>query len=233
MLRQDTSRLEPDREDLEDAEVSPSGSGYRDSGTGIDIQRELNRIEEIIFDSLHIPLTRLTLIDEEQLIAQLNVVRLNLPEAFNQAQEVIRQREAIIMQAEAYAQEIIAAAERRADELIDEMGLVQQAQIEARQIRQQAQLECNELEDKTYQELELRRLQAQQEFEEWREAVIAECEEMQEGAQEYAEGVLSNIEQQLGDMLRIIRNGRQQIHRDRETSLVNRRVQQRSPRKSP
>lgn len=231
MLRQDPSRLENDRPSNSQP---PSEVNYRENDTmaRIDIQRELNRIEEIIFDSLHIPLTRLTLIDEEQVLAQLNLVRLNLPEAFAEAQEIIRQREEILLQAEDYAQEIIAAAQLKAEDILDEMGLVQQAQMEARQIRQQVQLECEAIEEDAYTEIEQQKLQAKQELEKWRESVLVECEAMEEDAQEYAESVLGNIEQQLADMTRVIRNGKQQLQREREATTVSRTLQQRSVKKT-
>lgn len=231
MLRQDPSRLENDRpSNLE----TPGEEIYRENEAAarIDIQRELNRIEEIIFDSLHIPLTRLTLIDEEQVLVQLNLVRLNLPDAFTEAQEIIRQREEILLQAEDYAQEIIAAAQRKAEDIIDEMGLVQQAQMEARQIRQQVQLECEAIEEDAYAEIEQKNLQAKQELEKWRESVLVECEAMEEDAQEYAESVLVNIEQQLADMTRVIRNGKQQLQREREATTVSRTLQERSAKKT-
>jgi len=231
MLRQDPSRLENDRP----SNIKPpSETNYRenDTNTRIDIQRELNRIEEIIFDSLHIPLTRLTLIDEEQILAQLNLVRLNLPDAFAEAQEIIRQREEILLQAEDYAQEIITAAQLKAEDILDEMGLVQQAQMEARQIRQQVQVECEAIEEDAYGEIEQQKLQAKQELEKWRESVLVECEAMEEDAQEYAESVLGNIEQQLADMTRVIRNGKQQLQREREATTVSRTLQQRSVKKT-
>lgn len=231
MLRQDPSRLETDR----NRNPEPSGeTPYREADTTarIDIQRELNRIEEVIFDSLHIPLTRLTLIDEEQVLAQLNLVRLNLPDAFAEAQEIIRQREEILLQAEDYAQEMIAAAQRKAEDILDEMGLVQQAQMEARQIRQQVQLDCEAMEEEAYVEIDQHKLQAQQELEKWRESVLVECEAMEEDAQEYAESVLGNIEQQLADMTRVIRNGKQQLQREREATTVSRTLQQRSAKKT-
>jgi len=231
MLRQDPSRLETDRPSNPQ---SPGESSYREGDTParIDIQRELNRIEEVIFDSLHIPLTRLTLIDEEQVLTQLNLVRINLPEAFAEAQEIIRQREEILLQADDYAQEIIAAAQRKAEEIIDEMGLVQQAQMEARQIRQQVQLECDAIEEEAYAEIDQHKLQAQQELEQWRESVLAECEAMEEDAQEYAENVLGSIEHQLADMTKVIRNGKQQLQREREATTVSRTLQERSAKKT-
>jgi type II secretory pathway predicted ATPase ExeA len=40
---------------------------------------------------------------------------------------------------------------------------------------------------------------------------IAECEEIQAGADEYADRSLQDLEMRLTEMLRIVRNGRQQL----------------------
>ncbi|HEY9743741.1 MAG TPA: ATP synthase F0 subunit B [Coleofasciculaceae cyanobacterium] len=207
MLRKDSSRSDPpDRnESSNSSELPPNGSG------GIDIQRELNRIEEILFDSLHIPFTGRTLVDEEMLLAQLDLVRENLPTAFEDAEKIVRQREDILLQAEEYAQEIMEAADRRADQILDEMGIIQQAELEANQIRTRVQQECEAIQEQTLAEIERMRLQAQQELEQIRQLALAECEDIQNGADDYADAVLNSIEQQLTDMLRVIRNGRQQL----------------------
>lgn len=207
MLRQDTSRIDSEFSELPSQDVS------REAG-GIDIQRELNRLEEMILDSPRIPLTRRTLIDEEQVLDQLDLVRLNLPAAYLEAEEIIRRKEEILAQAERYAQEIIAAAEQEAAQILDEMGLVRQAKIEAEQIRRQVQEDCELVREQTLAELEQIRRAAQQEIEEMRMRALKECEEIQAGADDYAERVLRNIEQQLSDMLRVIQNGRQQLQQE-------------------
>lgn len=207
MLRRDSSRSDPPdhNESPNSIEPPPSGVG------GIDIQRELNRLEEILFDSFHIPLTRRTLVDEELLLAQLDLVRENLPSAFEEAEKIVRQREEILLQAEEYAQEIMETAERRADEILDEMGLIQQAELEANQIRKRVQQECEAIQEQARAEIERMRLQAQQELEQMRQMALAECEDIQNGADEYADSVLDHLEQQLNEMLRVIRNGRNQL----------------------
>ena len=207
MLRQDPSRSEPpDRnEPSHPSELPPSRSG------GIDIQRELNRIEEILFDSFHIPFTGRTLVDEEVLLAQLDLIRENLPVAFEEAEKVVRQRDEILLQAEEYAQEIMETAERRADQILDEMGIIQQAELEANQIRKRVQQECEVIQEQTLAEIERMRLQAQQELEQMRQLALVECDDIQNGADDYADAVLTSIEQQLTEMLRVIRNGRQQL----------------------
>ncbi|MBD0362999.1 MAG: hypothetical protein ICV55_09555 [Coleofasciculus sp. C3-bin4] len=169
-------------------------------------------MEEILLvDSLHIPFTQRTLVDEELLLAQLDLVRENLPSAFEEAEKIVRQREEILLSAEEYAQEIMEAAERRADQLLDDMGIIQQAELEANQIRKRVQQECEAIQEQTLSEIERMRLQAQQELEQMRQLALADCEDIQNGADEYADAVLISIEQQLSEMLRVIRNGRQQL----------------------
>ncbi|MGE5660256.1 MAG: DivIVA domain-containing protein [Actinomycetota bacterium] len=222
MLRQqDSSRIEPDSNGRStDSESLSGGTSYGDAGRtpSVDIQQELNRLEEIILDSPRIPLTRRTLVDEEQLLEQLDLVRLNLPLAFQEAEIIIRHKDEILQEAELYAQEILDSAEQRASEILNEMGLIQQAKVEADQLRQQVQLDCEAIQQATIAEIEQIRYQAQQELEEMRARAIAECEEIQNGADDYADRVLSNIEQQLGDMLRVIRNGRQQLDQTSATA---------------
>lgn len=208
MLRQDASRINPDFTEPIPDDESVSGGG------GLDIQRELNRLEEMILDSPRIPLTRRTLIDEEQVLDQLDLVRLNLPAAYLEAEEIIRRKEEILASAERYAQEIIASAEQEAVQILDEMGLVRQAKLEAEQIRAQVQQECELAQDQTIAEIERLRRSAQQEIEEMRRNAVAEAREIHSGADEYADRVLRNIEQQLGDMMRVIQNGRAALQQE-------------------
>ncbi|MGI0487943.1 hypothetical protein ACN4EK_21095 [Pantanalinema rosaneae CENA516] len=171
----------------------------------------MDRLEEIILESPRIPLSRRTLVDEEQLIEQLDLVRLSLPDAFHEAENILRHKEEIFLQAEQYAQEIIDTAERRAAQILNETGIVRQAEMEAQQIRQRIQQECDAVRDQTINEIERMRRQAQQELEEMHQMALAECEDIQAGADEYAERVLHDMEMQLAEMLRVIRNGRQQL----------------------
>ncbi len=145
-------------------------------------------------------MTRWTWVDEEQLLEQLDLVRLSLPEAFHEAEAIARQKDEIFLHAEQYAQEVIETAERQAAQILNEMGILQRAEMEAQQIRQQA-----------LAEIERMRRQAQQDLEEMQRLAIAECEEIQAGADEYADRVLKEMELQLSEMMRVVRNGRQQL----------------------
>lgn len=190
--------------------AAQNGSIQADSRAGgVDIQRELNRLEEMLLDSPR--LFGRTLVNEDQLLEQLDVVRLNLPEAFHEAEEVARHKEEILLQAEQYAQDIVEQAERRATQILNEMGILRQAELEAQQIRQRVQQECEMAKEQTIAEIERLRRQAQQELEQMQQLALAECEEIQAGADDYADRVLSDMEAQISEMLRVIRNGRQQL----------------------
>lgn len=190
-------------------------------------------MEEIILDSLRIPFIGRTLVDEEQLLELLDLVRINLPEAFREAEDIIRYKDEIFLQAEQYAQEIIDDAERRADEIVDEIGIVRRAELEAKQIRQETIDECKALHSQTIAEIEQMHSSAQQDVEQMRQMALAQSEEIQNGADAYADRVLKNIEQQLNDMLQVIRNGRQQLHNDAADTRTRQISANPSPRRSP
>ena len=221
MLRQNPNRSGNNKKRSPNPPSNANGGNDRRNGYGeargetrlggVDIQRELNKLEEMILDSIRVPLSRLTLVDEEQLLDQLDLVRLNLPAAFQEAIEITTHREDVLMEAEQIAQDIITTSEQRAAQILDEISLIRQAEAEAQRIRQQVQQECEAMERQTLADIEQVRRRAQQELEEMQRAAIAECEEIQRGADDYADRTLRDMEDRLSEMMRIIRNGRQQV----------------------
>ncbi|MFM7450320.1 MAG: hypothetical protein ACKO24_17195 [Leptolyngbyaceae cyanobacterium] len=212
MLRQNSSSASPDpgfkaNPGSTNGAVSLGGAHTSD----FDIQRELNRLEELILDSPRIPLSRRTLIDEEHLLEQLDVIRLSLPDAFQQADDLLRHKDELLMQAEQCAQQIIEQAERRAAQLMNEMGILRQAELEVQALKQQALEDCEVIREQAIAEIEQLQRQAQRDLEEMKRHTLAECEEIQAGADEYADRVLREMELQLSEMMRVVRNGRQQL----------------------
>jgi hypothetical protein len=86
-----------------------------------------------------------------------------------------------------------------------ESAIIHQAELEANKLRYQVQQECEQLQQQT-----------QATIAHWRELAMAECKDIQTEADDYADGVLDNIEKQLQQMLQIISNGRQQLEENRE-----------------
>ena len=209
MLRSEPSSTEPNQDG---SYLTPEE--FTEESESLDIQQELNRLEEMILASPRIPLTRRTLVDEEKLLDQLDYVRLSLPTAFQEAVEVVSQKEEILLEAEEYGQQIVDAAQAKRAQILDESDIIRQAEQEASEIRRKVQQECDAMLQETLEEIDRKRRLCEQELEMMHTKAIAEAEAIEQGADEYADSVLENIEQHLSDMLRIIRNGRQQLHPD-------------------
>lgn len=161
--------------------------------------------------SPRVPFSGRTLVDEDQLLDQLDLIRLNLPTAFRDATQVLQQRDVLIAESQRYAQDLVAAAEQQAAQIVDELGIVRQAEQMAQQIKNQAQQDCDAVRSQVLAEVDQIRLQAQREWETLRQQALAEKATIQEDADTYAGDVLSQLERQLTDMLRVIQNGRQQL----------------------
>ena len=177
-----------------------------------DIQSELDRLQEMILESFHIPVTRWTIIDEDKLLEQVEFIGTKIPEAIKQALGVLEQQQKIITDAETYGQQIIEQAQQEAAQILDESGIIQQAQHEANQIRQQVQMECEAIQSQTMAEIEQLRQLTTEEMQQLRQNSLAEAQQIQEGADDYADAVLTRLEQELGEMLGVVRNGRQQLY---------------------
>ncbi len=199
-------------------EAAEAGSSLPNPGD-IDIQQDLNKLEEIILASPRVPFSGRTLVDEDQLLDQLDAIRLNLPPAFRQAVQVLQQRNALMAEAENYAQELIAAAEQQAAQMLDELGIVRQAEQMAQQIKTQAQQDCDGLRTQVMGDIEQMQIQAQREWESLRQKALAEQDMIQQEADVYADQVLSSVEQQLSQMLRIIQNGRSHLQPAQEPAV--------------
>lgn len=207
MLHPQPNGIEPNQ----NGSSPPSQKPPQQSGS-VDIQQELNRLEEILLTSFRIPLTRRTLVDEEKLLEQLDFIRLSLPEAFQEAVLIIQQKEEILLEAEAYGQQMVEVAQAKRAQVLNESDIIRQAEQQAEQLRRQVQQECEQMMQETLDEIERKRRACQQEIEEMRRQAMEQAEQIAQGADEYADNVLENIEQELTESLQIIRNGRQQLY---------------------
>lgn len=205
MSRKESPKLDSDQNNQNPPVEPPS------TGSHVDIQQELNRIEEMVLTSPNIPLTRRTLVDEECLLDQLDIVRVNLPVVFEEAKAIVKQKKEIILQAQLEAEQIVETAKIRAARILNETEILRQAHQEATLLQNQVQQECELALEQSQIEIEQARLQLAQELEQMRNQAVSEAQEIQVGADVYADNALKDIEQQLHDMLRVIQNGRKQL----------------------
>ncbi|MEO1622204.1 MAG: ATP synthase F0 subunit B [Cyanobacteria bacterium J06632_3] len=202
--------------------TSGNGDYYQNPASEqFSIQQELDRIEEIVLESPRVPLSGKTMISEDELLDQLDVVRVNLPAAVQESVQIVQQREEILAEAEQYAQEIITSAEKQAAAILNEMAIIRQAESQAAQLRAQTEQECAALRGQTLSEIEQLQNQARKEWEETRARTASDAKTIQEDADTYADQVLENMERQFMEMLHILRNGRQQIQGGQSLDVEN------------
>ncbi|MBP0015086.1 MAG: DivIVA domain-containing protein [Roseofilum sp. SBFL] len=213
MLQQDPSPINSEREPHEppQAESSANGTSGLNTKPEVDIQEELERLKEMILMSTGIPWTHYTFVDEDQLLDQIELIQFHLPKVFEQAVTLVSNRDEIMLKAKRYSQDLISTAEQQASEILDEMSLVQQAEQEAQAIWQQTLQECQKTKENLVLELQELEKQSTQDLELQRQKLLEECEMIQKGADDYADQVLQDLESRLGEMLRVVRNGREQL----------------------
>lgn len=181
--------------------VVNNGNNQEIAISDVDLQEEINQLEEIIFDSFHIPLTGYSIVNEERLVKKIDHLRKTIPEQFQLAIDILEGKQMIISDAENQAMNIIESAKRRASQILDELGIIQQAEMEARELRQKVSQDCEALQLKTLNEVEQIRTNAQNELEHIRQINIQESERIQKWADDYADAVLNRVEQTLRNAL--------------------------------
>lgn len=211
MLRQDSSfsiDIHPNGPELENGYSSNSSKNTQ----GLELQQQLQQLEEmIVLDGLKVPLTGRTFIDEEQLLTQLLAVERSIPETIRAAEKVLNQRDEIIARAKQYAQELVKSAEKRAAQIADEQTIIQQIEVEAQQLRNQVQQEVEEIRRRSLSEIERVRRQTQQDIDVMRQNAHQERDQIQRESDQYADRALSDLELQLSEMMRVIKNGRMHL----------------------
>lgn len=155
----------------------------------MNIQKELDRLEDLILSSFRIPLLGKTLVSEEALLDVLDQVRINLPKVIEEAEQVYAIRDKLLAQAAGEAQRLIDQSEQEALRRIAADQITQQAQAEADSLLAEATAEANQI----------------------RQSALQQAQEVQAGADQYAEKMLSNLEGNLDQLLQIVRNGRQTL----------------------
>ena len=65
----------------------------------MDIQHLVDRLEELLNSGRHVPMTALTVIDEQRTLELIDQMRISIPEEIEKAKRVLRERDRVIAQA--------------------------------------------------------------------------------------------------------------------------------------
>jgi vacuolar-type H+-ATPase subunit H len=110
----------------------------------MDILYLLERLEEALAGP-RIPLTNKTMIDDEECLAIIDQIRLSLPNEIRQARKVNSEREAVLSEAQARADQLLTAADNDARERARDHNIVRQAQTQADELLGQAQRQAAQI----------------------------------------------------------------------------------------
>lgn len=104
----------------------------------MDIQHLVDRLEDLIDEGRHIPMTKATVIDEERALEIIDQMRISVPEEVDKATRILNQKDRLLAQANEEAARIIELAKEKADHLLQRDAIVQAAQNRAANIIEQA-----------------------------------------------------------------------------------------------
>ncbi len=183
------------------------------------IYKHMDLLEHLIDDAAGV--YKFKFINADQFLDVLDKARARLPEELREATEVLEQRDEIIAEAQRRAEQIISMARRQADGMLQESELLKAVQSEVERIRKQVVAEVEQMRREALAEAERIRLEAEQ-----------EAQRTKEGADHYAESVLTRIEadlnnlgQVLNESQNIVRNGQRllgQVKRHSTPVLIER-----------
>ncbi|MFM1843531.1 MAG: hypothetical protein RLZZ490_2274 [Cyanobacteriota bacterium] len=211
------------RRESANPEVTENSAIVPRQAVDFDIQQQLAELQELLYDSFHIPLTAWSVIDEEKILDQIDIIAEFIPGAVQRAIAVLEQEAQIIHNAELEAQRIREIAQQEALRIQDESGIIQRAQQEADQYRlqvqqecdalqRQVQQECDTLQRQTLSELEQIKQVTHQELQHFRQQTNRECADIQRDADQYADTVLGRLEGNLAEMMRVVNQSRQMLY---------------------
>lgn len=167
---------------------------------GFNIEIELDALEELIINSTHVPLTEFIVIDRVVVLHQLNQIKEHLPVDLAVAIAIARRKQQIISEAENYAAALVKSAQEKVSQILHDSSILRQAELDGAKMRLKTEQECEHLKQTTLNEVR-----------ELHQNAIAESQAIQQGADDYADRVLEDIEQKIQQILLIIQNGRQQL----------------------
>ena len=174
----------------------PSGSGtapgreipnrsHRRRGCIIDILELIDQLERVATGAKKVPLSNRAVIDPEKLLELVDQMRVSVPRSVQEAQEVLEKREQIINQSMMDARRVKSAADNEARGRVDQSEVVSEAKKRADDIMVESRTKATQF-------------MAQLE---------AEVASRRAGANEYAQGVLHKLEDEVDNILSTVRRG--------------------------
>ncbi len=113
----------------------------------MDIQHLVDRLEDLIDEGRHVPMSRYTLIDEERALEIIDQMRISIPEQIEKATRVVNQRDRILSQANEEANRMVELARDKSEELVSRDAIMTKAQTRSESLLAQARLDAERTRD--------------------------------------------------------------------------------------
>ena len=166
----------------------------------------MNELEDAL-DNKGFPLLGFSIIKKDTVANILDNLFSALPDEIKEARALLRRKDELQYEAQQKAEKIVADAQAEANRLLSESDLLRAVQREAEKIKDQVVAECEEIKRRAIDEAENIRIQA-----------TDGAGRIKDGANVYAEQVLTSLEQNLGQLQEIVKNGQLQLERRRMES---------------
>ena len=157
----------------------------------------MNELEEALDKGLPL-LGSFSIVRKDTVTNILDKLYAALPDEIKEARALLRRKDELQYEAQQRAEKIVADAQAEANRLLSESDLLRAVQIIT---------DCEDIKRKALDEAEGVRNQA-----------IDEATRIKDGATVYAEQVLTSIEQNLGQLQEVVKNGQVQLERRRAES---------------
>lgn len=105
----------------------------------MEIFNVLNELEELVENSMKVPLTKRVMLDEDRLLDYLDRIRTTLPEEIRQAKWVIQERDKVMSETKKEAGKIMEDAQKQLERRAEESEIVRQARLIAEDIVEKAE----------------------------------------------------------------------------------------------
>ncbi len=151
---------------------------------------------------------KFTVVKTKEIETLIDRIYASLPVEVQEARAFLRRREELQIEAQQKAEKIVQDAQAEADKKLSEADFIKALEREGIRIRTQVQQECEELKRKAMEEADNIRAQA-----------VEEAMKTKEGAELYAEQVLTNLEKNLTQQQQIVKNGQVYMEKLRTDSF--------------
>jgi len=171
------------------------------------VNKLLNYMEAVLERAKAVPLTRYVVVDKEELLELIDRTRDVLPKEIQEANSVLKRRDEIQREAQNAAEQIVAEAKKEASRRIEENEILKDVKIQAEKIKAETNSEREAVREKTVSEcLKLKK------------QVITDAISIREGADRYAQSVLTRLVNDMSEIQSIVKSGEEQLAKLKEHS---------------